>query len=94
MEDFRAFQAEVTRWANETFPGSTLDAKLAHLRQEIDEIEAEPGDGSEYADCLLILLHAAGANGIDLFAEAQKKHQVNLSRTWGKPDAQGVVRHT
>lgn len=98
MSELSAFQAEVTEWAERTFPGSTPEAKWAHLDEEVQEL----GDciilkgqdaPEEAADCLLILLHIAGAAGFDLLDAARAKHARNLARKWGAPDSRGVVRH-
>ena len=47
----------------------------------------------EAADCYMLLLHLCFRNGIDLETAAREKFEVNKARTWGKPDAEGVVEH-
>lgn len=85
--------AEVADWADETFPGSQPAAKVAHLRKEVEELEADPTNGEEMADCLMILVHLARGTGIDLKAELRRKLAINRGRQWGAPDARGVVEH-
>ena len=84
---------EIARWAAETFPDSTPDAKLAHLRREFRELEAAPADPEEIADCIMILVHLGEGQGFDMEAELWRKLAINRARTWGKPDAEGVVEH-
>lgn len=50
----------------------------------------------EFADCLILLLDAASHTGLtaeNLMEEVIKKFNINKRRTWGKPDANGVVEH-
>lgn len=79
-------QRMVGEWGNRTFPQSTPDTILAHLRDEIDElIEArETGEdvAVEAADCFLLLLHFAYRNGFGLVDNALRKHKINVDRTW------------
>lgn len=90
---FSDFQRDVYEWAQRTFPGSTLAAKLAHLRRELDEIQQQPTDAHEWADAFLILLHGAASYGHDLLAAAREKFALVQQRKWGAPDAQGVIEH-
>lgn len=94
MRDTLAFQKEVTAWASATFPGQTPKSKADHLLDEAGELNDDPSDGEEMADILILLLNLAEMHRLDLFAEAEKKMKKNRARTWGKPDARGVVRHT
>lgn len=94
---FYSLQEEIGLWADKTFPNSKPMAALKHLEREIKElIEAEErGEpvGEEAADCVLILLHYAFQKKIHLYHEILAKHRINKGRTWGKPDAEGVVEH-
>lgn len=50
----------------------------------------------EIADCQLLLLDIAAhmGFGVDIIISAcRSKHEINKSRKWGKPDANGVVEH-
>lgn len=93
------FQTEVAQWAGETFPGSTIGAKVAHLKKEFAEfLEAvEAGDlahaSEEMADCYLIFLHTAESMAFSLEDAARVKLAINRTRRWGKPDAGGCVEH-
>lgn len=94
---FGDLQQELARWHDDTF-GTTDDPRpcIAHLDEEVHELYEAPFDKTEYADCLILLLNAAGIAGLDaesLLCEAEKKHEVNKTRQWGKPDHSGVIRH-
>ncbi len=99
-------QEEVGTWGDMTFPLSTPRSVMAHLADEIvelaDEIDAftdhpdEPTRAAlaeEAADCFLLLMHIAHKCRFDLVAAANAKFEKNRQRSWGEPDARGVVRH-
>ena len=86
------FQSSVGQWGDDTFPGGTPETIVAHLNKEVLEL-TESGEPEEAADCLLLLLHHAHRSGYDLLGVAQAKMEVNRTRTWGTPDADGVVEH-
>jgi hypothetical protein len=50
-------------WADETFPGSSLQSKIAHAHKELEEILTSNGSGQavEFADVFMILCHAASS---------------------------------
>lgn len=94
---------EVTKWQDETFPNANSLSKLAHLKEEILELEKELqsgedlGDiGLEFADCFLLLFGCASAAGINYLGICQLieyKMEINKTRKWGEPDENGVVKH-
>jgi len=88
-----SFQKEVAAFSNEKFPGQTVDAKIAHLADEVAELALCPTDGEEMADCLLLLAQIAEMQGVDLMDEALKKLVKNKQRVWGEPDHRGVIKH-
>ena len=50
----------------------------------------------ELADCFILLFGLAQKMGLNfqhLQAIISTKHKINLLRKWGKPDANGVVKH-
>lgn len=50
----------------------------------------------EFADCFFLLFGAANAAGMsydDICNAIQSKFEINKQRKWGKPDANGVVKH-
>jgi len=90
------FQRQVSKWAEDTFPGSHIGSRMAHLRDELNEVESNPGDSFEWADVLLLFMHAAvqaGHSMTGILSAARAKHKINLERVWGEPDERGVVRH-
>lgn len=90
---------DITRWQRKTFPTSTALSKLHHLKQEVDELINAKNDlelRPELADCFILLLGAADACGLDYEAicdAVADKMEINKNRTWGSPDANGVVNH-
>ena len=90
---FRKFNREYADWADETFKQSTMQSRIAHIRRELEEIEADPYDGSEIADVILLLMHQARSYNIDLMADLLAKADEVRTRKWGEPDHEGVVEH-
>lgn len=92
-----ALQADVCAWAEQTFPAATLKTTMTHLRRKLDEIERDPNDATEWAVVFLILLHGSSRFGLLNFSTieraARAKFEINKTREWGKPDAEGVVEH-
>jgi Protein of unknown function (DUF550) len=97
IDDFRKLQLEQRAWAEKTFPGQPIEAKIKHLKKEVElELLVKPSDISEMADCLLLLLDIAGKQQVDahtLFEAAVAKFRINQARAWGPPDADGVCEH-
>lgn len=90
--DLDDIQHEVGTWGDRTFPASTSNSVIAHFLREVKEFVDEPSP-EEAADCLILLLHHAHKNGYSLNRALKDKFAVNRARTWGMPDAQGVVEH-
>ena len=92
-------QEQVGRWGEETFPHSTPATIFAHLRREVDELGEAIAAGEaeriqeEAADCQLLLYHLAHRHGFYLHDAAGVKFARVKLRTWGEPDAEGVVEH-
>lgn len=96
-------QFQVGQWASSTFSKATNETIIAHLKREIEELDIATihaktntgltGIGEEAADCVLLILHLCERNRIDLAYHIKRKHWRNQRRTWGEPDAQGVVEH-
>lgn len=96
LDDLRL---ESIEFANRTFGRGFLrrPAILAHMKREIKEIEddLETGrfDPIEAADIFLLLAHLT--DQVDDFPEVvARKLARNKARTWGEPDAEGVIQHT
>lgn len=80
--DVDDWQDNVGTWAERTFPRSSEESIIAHLRDEVNRelnVGCEP---VEIADCVLLLLHLAHRRGIRLVDEMRRKHAINEQRTW------------
>lgn len=86
------FQAAVGGWQDATFPRKTRRSIVAHLKEEVGELEQSHAR-EEVADCFLLLLGYAHHCGFSLYDAAAGKFAVNKARKWGKPDPNGVVHH-
>lgn len=100
---------EIHEWQTKTFPAATSLSKTKHLEQEVVELrcallgaigQVEPEKIKdvklEFADCFLLLFGAAASFGMsyeDIIAAVEEKFSINKTRKWGKPDANGVVKH-
>lgn len=98
---------DISKWQNETFGHATALSKMAHLEEEVSELNDElvlasagfPEEEkvrSEFADCFILLYGAANSHGLtyeDICEAIAAKMKVNKARKWGKPDANGVVNH-
>ncbi|HEX3856543.1 MAG TPA: dATP/dGTP pyrophosphohydrolase domain-containing protein [Verrucomicrobiae bacterium] len=96
MDKLQHLQQRIERFQTEKFTGQLLSAKLKHLEKEIGELQTDPDDLMEWADVFILLLGSAaeyGLNTDELIALAHKKMNINDSRTWGAPDAEGVCHH-
>lgn len=94
--DIYALSESTVKFATETFNYQSPNPAIHHLAKEVIELVEQPYDLEEYADCLLILLHAldlAGHSLPDLLKKAWEKHEKNKKRKWGKPDVNGVIEH-
>lgn len=91
-EAWAALQTEIGSWSDQAFPQATLHSIKKHFEKESKEF-VESGDPSEIADCVLLLMHYAHRQGYNILEEVRKKHEINKTRVWGKPDADGVVEH-
>lgn len=100
---------EITKWQDETFPHSTEQSRIAHLKKEVLELEKAvvqhqrrpnavtiDDKKDEYTDCFFLLFGAAKKAGMsyeDICNAILRKFRVNEKRKWGKPDKNGVVEH-
>lgn len=78
-------------WSQRTFGSDEQRGPvgaLRHLEREAREAAESPGDHSEYADCLLLILDASRRAGLDvvsLVEAARAKMEVNKKRSWPEP---------
>ena len=99
MHELDKFQQECFEWSAKTFGVCPIQGPLAHLRSELDEIEANPDDLMEWADAYILLQDAAARQGMrmsNIFATAQLKHEKNTRREWppiGEVNEKGFTEH-
>lgn len=84
---------DITKWQKETFGQATPHSKIAHLKEEIKELdwsitsmEPEIDIRNEFAECFLLLFGAAGAHGMsyhDICDAIDNKMKINRLRVWG-----------
>ncbi len=101
------FQQEVGKWGKEVFGreniNQSIKSLITHLWKEVLELDKEANRYTfptmnekvkkELADCFILLLDISSLMSCDLLGEARKKMEINRSRTWGKPDKDGVIEH-
>lgn len=63
---FDDLQKRVRDWANARFPDATHATRFNHLESELNEILAAPGDVTEWADALMILIHGMAEEGFSM----------------------------
>lgn len=97
--NMRQAQIEITRWANEQFPGRTDHAAVFKLVvHEIPELmihkkeKGLEGIGTELADAMILLLDLASLWGVDMAQAVEAKMGINYHRTWER-DAHGIMQH-
>ena len=84
--DFEAHLARQMDFSHKTFgPGPRTEGVLDHIRSELDEIAAAPGDLSEWIDVAILALDGAwrsGATAQQIIAALVAKQAKNESRVW------------
>jgi hypothetical protein len=96
VRTLQQLQDEAVAFAAERFPGQSTEGVICHLCREVRELQADPADHMEMADILLLLLQVADRGRVSaqaLIENAFTKLEINRRRTWGTPDAEGVVQH-
>lgn len=84
--DFRAHLFDQREWSGRTFgPGDRAAGVIDHIRKELCEIEAAPGDLSEWIDVVILALDGAWRAGYSpdqIIAQLRAKHAKNKARSW------------
>jgi uncharacterized Ntn-hydrolase superfamily protein len=74
------------RWSQRTFgPDFHVEGIIDHIREELDEIAAEPHDVEEWIDVVILAFHGAlrsGHSPTQVAAALEAKHKKNRARTW------------
>jgi len=92
---------EVTDWQESTFEVIETQGLLNHLEQEVFETcnavrTIDPDKHLEFADCFILLMGAAKADGMsyeDICQAISEKLEINKKRVWNEPDSNGVINH-
>jgi len=93
VDDLTTLQKDLGDWAAVTFPDSTEESIIAHLRSEVNK-ELHPGcDSSELADVAILVCQLATKRNLRLFDLMNAKHAINLKRKWGPKNADGFWEH-
>lgn len=84
--DFIAHLQRQREWSTETFgPGPRAQGVVDHIRKELREIEADPGDLKEWIDVVILALDGAwrsGAQPQEIIAALVAKQTKNEGRAW------------
>lgn len=84
--DFAAHLARQSAFSLKTFgPGSRTAGVVDHIRKELKEIEADPGDLKEWVDVVILALDGAwrsGATPEEIISAVVAKQTKNEGRTW------------
>lgn len=84
--DLAKFFDEKAAWSRETFgPGRRTAGVIDHIKKELAEIEADPGDVHEWCDVVLLAMDGAaraGFTGEDFRAALVAKQFRNTMRSW------------
>lgn len=84
--DFRAHLQRQREFSEKTFgPGDRAKGVVAHIRKELTEIEAAPGDLTEWIDVAILALDGAWRSGADpdqIIAALVAKQTKNEARQW------------
>ncbi len=86
MFDFQAHLQRQRDWSERTFgPGDRAKGVVDHIRKELNEIEADPGDLKEWIDVVILGLDGAwrsGATPEQIIAALVAKQSKNEARQW------------
>ncbi len=87
-------------WSRKTFgPGNRAQGVVDHIRRELIEIEAEPGDLSEWVDVVLLALDGAWRAGhepeeiVAAISAKQAKNEARLWPDWRTSDPSKAIEH-
>lgn len=99
MQRPNKFETTVLTWADTTFPDMTPRSLLAHVREEIDELERACRDddpdeiAAEAGDIGLMLIHLLGDLGISLDAAIKTKFETASKRKYEYVESLGYKKH-
>lgn len=91
VDTLDTLRAEINAWQRDTFIHRTPHSIATHLLREATELHQRPDALDEAADVFMLLVGLT--DGRDLVGAVREKLERNRRRSWGKPDADGVVEH-
>lgn len=97
VDTLDAVVEDILAWQCATFTQRTPHSITKHLLKEAKELHAAPRDDEEWADVFFLTValiqDGTPAAPRDLIGALRRKLAKNRARTWGVPDADGVVEH-
>lgn len=92
------FQRELMEWADGVFGADApLERLIDHIKEELDEVQADPNDRVEWADVLIMIMHGALRSGhtmTEILTTARDvKFPILKQRKWSDRDANGIRRY-
>lgn len=100
MFDLVAHLVRQREFSERTFgPGVRTKGVLDHIRKELNEIEADPADISEWIDVVLLALDGAWRHGFtpeqiaDALAAKQAKNEARTWPDWRTADPTKAIEH-
>lgn len=98
--DFFAHLERQRAWSEKTFgPGARTAGVCDHIRKELIEIEADPGDTKEWIDVVILGLDGAWRSGatpqqiIDAIVAKQTKNEGREWPDWRTADPDKAIEH-
>lgn len=98
--DFGEHLSRQRRWSERTFgPGTRAAGVVDHIRKELREIEASPGDLEEWIDVAILALDGAWRTGaspneiIEALAGKQAKNEARTWPDWRTADPNRAIEH-
>lgn len=89
----KSLQDEIGAWGDVTFPNSTQQTIIAHLRSEVNEEIAPDCDPEELADAAMLVMQLAHKRKLNLDALVRAKFEKNKRRKWVWDEKAGFSRH-
>lgn len=83
---------EIFQWQQETFSDGTMEGRIAHFREEVEEWLQDPNNGEEAADVFMLFVAIFKNCDVDLFTELERKLGINKQRKWSKASG-GYSKH-
>jgi hypothetical protein len=87
-------------WSRETFgPGTRTAGVLDHIRRELDEVQAAPGDVTEWADVVILAFDGAWRAGhepqaiLDAIVAKQARNETRTWPDWRTADPNRAIEH-